>query len=89
MKKQKAPSSQLTKLLFSIKNEGSMTLLLEDLLTPKERKSIEERISILKALTDELDQRTIAKKLHVSIGKITRGSKIIQYGKTNWKNILK
>lgn len=85
MKKIKNLCPQLCKTLLSVKNEKIMIALLDDLLTPKEQKVIEERISILKALTKNIDQRTIAKALKVSIGKITRGSRVIQSGNINWK----
>lgn len=48
---------------------------LEDLLTPREIIDIAARWQIIKQLNRGITQRDIAKNLHVSISKITRGSR--------------
>lgn len=55
--------------------------VLDDLLTPEEIITIYERIMILQSLKDGLTQREIAKKLWVSSWTVSRGSRILQYGK--------
>ncbi len=65
-----------------------MADVLADLLTPQELISISERLHIVKALVQGIPQRTIAHTLHVSIGKITRGSRVVKYGKTDWEKLF-
>ena len=48
---------------------------LNELLTPAEIKDISSRMEIIKMLDQGHTQRNIAAKLHVSLCKITRGSK--------------
>ncbi len=57
------------------KDEKILSEVLDLLLTPEEKSSIETRCLIIKALlTAEKPQRQISEDLHVSIAKITRGS---------------
>ena len=72
---------RLARVLNRAKDEKDLQDLLEDLLTPSELHDIDERILIVKALKEGLPQRTVSKKLGVSIAKVTRGSQLIQYGK--------
>ncbi len=83
--KKNHPLRQLFTLLLNVKTKNEMANLLDDLLTPQELISIAERWQILQALLKGESQRTIAKKLGTSIGKVSRGSRIIQFGKTNWQ----
>jgi TrpR family transcriptional regulator, trp operon repressor len=63
------------KLCLAAKDEKTLSELFDFLLTPEERESMITRCLIVKALLDQqLTQRDIAKSLHVSIAKITRGS---------------
>ena len=78
----------LYRLLLTSKTPEDTRLLLEDLLTPQELESIAERVQIIQALVKGMPQREIAEKLHTSIGKITRGSRVVQYGKMDWKKIF-
>lgn len=71
---------QLVK-FFSKNIEDGFENTLEDLLTPEEIKNIYERIMILQDLKSGITQREIAKKLWVSVGTVSRGSRILQYGK--------
>ncbi len=74
---------QLQKLSeFFIKNfEEDFENTLEDILTPEEIENIYERIMILQYLKNGLTQREIAKDLWVSIGTVSRWSRILQYWK--------
>ena len=57
------------------KDEKILSEVLDLLLTPEEKSSIETRCLIIKALlAAEKPQRQISEDLHVSIAKITRGS---------------
>ncbi len=62
---------------FLAKTDDSKTIsrFLESLLTPKEVKTLSSRWQIVKLLDQGVPQRKIAKDLHLSLCKITRGSK--------------
>lgn len=63
------------KLCLASKNEKLLSLLLDLFLTPEEKESLAMRCLIVTdLLKEEKTQRDIAKDLHVSIAKITRGS---------------
>jgi Trp operon repressor len=78
----------LYRLILGAKDERGLDALLADLLTPREAVSIAERVAILTALAQGDTLREVAKKTHVSIGKVERGSMVFQYGKTDWKKLL-
>lgn len=62
-------------ILHSTHDEKMLSELLELLLTPEEKSSLETRCLIIQALLDnKKTQREISKDLAVSIAKITRGS---------------
>lgn len=79
----------LYKLLSSQKTTADMKQLLDDLLTPQEKNKLAERWQIVKLLASGMTQRKIAQKLHVSISKVTRGSRQLQYGSGGFKKYLK
>ncbi|MBT3835285.1 transcriptional regulator [Candidatus Peribacteria bacterium] len=79
----------LYKLFTSIRSEKEAQMLLEDILTPSELESISKRWKELKDLSDGVPQRTIAKKLGISISKVTRGSRVISEGSGGAKLFLK
>jgi Trp operon repressor len=60
---------------------------LEDILSPQEIETIDERIKIMHALTAGKTQREIAEDLELSITTVSRGSRILQYGrlKESWR----
>ncbi len=63
-------------------------MLLKDILTPQELESVAERWQLVQALAWGMPQREIAKKLDVSISKITRGSRMLQYGEGGFRHFL-
>lgn len=79
---------ELFNLLLKIKDEKQMGAVLEDLLTPQELASIAERLQIIKALAKGKTQRDIARNLKSSIGKVSRGSRVLQFGRTKWITLL-
>jgi len=79
----------LYSLFASIESEEEAEKLLTDLLTPKEIESFAERWQLVQALHQGLPQREIAQKLGISISKITRGSRILQYGNGGLEHFLK
>ncbi len=75
--------------LFSrIRNPEEAELLLKDILTPQELASVAERWQLVQALAAGVPQREIAKTLKISISKITRGSRMLQYGDGGFRLFL-
>lgn len=86
------PSRQLKdlyELFASVSSEKEAKLLLEDMLTPQELASLAERWQLIQELNNKTPQRDIAKKLNISISKITRGSRMLQYGSGGFAYFLK
>ncbi len=79
----------LYKLFASVESPKEAELLLVDILTPNELDSVTERWQLVQALASGMPQRDIAKKLKVSISKITRGSRMLQYGEGGFGYFLK
>lgn len=79
----------LYELLASPKNAADAKQLLADLLTPQERGKLAERWQLVKLLANGMTQRTVAKKLKISISKVTRGSRQLQFGSGGFKKYLK
>jgi len=63
-----------------VRTEKEAEILLKDILTPQELDSIAERWELIQMLSDGVPQREVADKLGISISKITRGSRMLQYG---------
>jgi len=79
----------LYQLMVAISSEREAKKLLEDILTPQELDSLAERWQIVQELEKGISQRDISKKLGVSISKVTRGSRVMQYGTGAFKQFLK
>lgn len=79
---------ELCRLFASIKNEKEADRLLQDILTPQEIDSLAERWQLIQELEKGTPQREISEKLKVSISKITRGSRVMQYGAGGFKHFL-
>lgn len=71
-----------------IKNTEMAENILKNILTPKELDEIAKRLQIFKMLKAGISQRDIAKKLKVSIGTVSRGSRELQYGPPGFKNLI-
>lgn len=81
--------SNLVDFLLAAKSRKEMQDLLEDLLTPQEVESLEERWQIVQRLLEGKTQRKVAKELEISVAKATRGSRVIQYGKGTFEKFAK
>ena len=79
----------LYELFASVKTVKEAKMLLEDMLTPQELASLAERWQLVQELHKGTPQRTIAKKLNLSISKITRGSNALQRGTGGFAYFLK
>jgi len=58
-----------------------MEAVLEDLLTPSEIGEIAERIQLLTQLKAGKTQRDIASDMGISVTTVSRGNRVLQYGK--------
>ncbi len=76
-------------LIATIRGAKEAELLMKDLLTPQELDSVTERWQEIQLLAQGMTQREVAKKLHISISKITRGSRVLQYGTGGFAHFLK
>lgn len=76
-------------LLSSIENPKEARMLLEDLLTPQELASVAGRWQEIQLLAKGMTQRDVAKQLEISISKVTRGSRALQYGSGGFLHFLK
>ena len=78
----------LADIILKIKDRKLAKNFLIDILTPFEREEIESRWALVKMLAKGIPQREIAKKLGISLCKITRGSRELKYGKGSFKKLL-
>ena len=69
---------ELVQHLCQITDPKEMEAALADLLTPKELEDVVLRLQIIKLLDKKIPQRNIAKKLSISIAKVTHGSRMLQ-----------
>ncbi|MBV53784.1 MAG: trp operon repressor [Coxiellaceae bacterium] len=64
------------KLISAASERSDLLELFRCFFTPEELSALSLRVNVVKALSDgELTQREIAKQLHTSISKVTRGSR--------------
>lgn len=81
--------AEIYRLFSSIENEKEAEMLLKDILTPQEMQSVAERWQLIQALAKGMPQRDISEKLGISISKITRGSRAMQFGEGGFAHFLK
>lgn len=81
-------SSELIRIFAEITDYDEMQGLFNELLTPKERDDMDLRWKLLKDLFAGKSQRSIAAEHHISLCKITRGSKILKSEKSVTRRIL-
>ena len=70
----------LYRLFSSVRNEKEAEMLLTDMLTPGELRSLTKRWQELELLANGTKQREVSKKLKISISKVTRGSLVLRHG---------
>jgi TrpR family transcriptional regulator, trp operon repressor len=80
--------NELADTIVSISERQTAKDFLKNILTPAELDEIVNRLQIVKLLKKGIPQREIAKKLGVSIGTITRGSRELKYGAPGFKKTL-
>lgn len=81
-------ATELADTIVSMKDRQTAKDFLKNILTPGELKEISKRLQIVKLLKKGIPQREIAKRLDVSIGTITRGSRELKYGAPGFKKII-
>ena len=79
----------LYELFAAVGNAEEAKMLLTDILTPQEMESLAERWQLIQSLHAGKPQRDIARDLGISISKITRGSRMLQYGGGGFTHFLK
>src|SRR3989344_2632353 len=72
--------SDLHRLFSSVRTEKEAEMLLTDMLTPGELRSLTKRWQELELLANGTKQREVSKKLKISISKVTRGSRVLRHG---------
>jgi len=65
---------ELCSALTKIRTSRDANAVLQDILTPKERAAVAQRLQIVKRLFSGMPHRKISNELKVSIAKVTRGS---------------
>jgi TrpR family trp operon transcriptional repressor len=80
--------SELSLALAKIDDHVLIKSFLEGLLTPAERADIAARWALVKELENKVPQREIAKKLGLSLCKITRGSRELKKENSPFKKLF-
>jgi TrpR family trp operon transcriptional repressor len=62
--------------------------VLEDMLTPSELVEVWERINIIRSLKEWKTQRDIADDLGISVTTVSRGSRVLKYGRWAIENYV-
>ncbi|MFA6775436.1 MAG: Trp family transcriptional regulator [Sphaerochaetaceae bacterium] len=78
----------LIRLFAKTTNENEMYKLFDELFTTAEQKDFALRWNLMKELYQGTPQRDIAKKYHISLCKITRGSKILKGQNSYCRKVL-
>ncbi|OGV72252.1 MAG: hypothetical protein A3K19_21615 [Lentisphaerae bacterium RIFOXYB12_FULL_65_16] len=79
---------ELVDLFRSAQSEAELDTLLEGVLTPQEIEEISLRWRLMTRLVSGQTQRQISKELGVSLGTISRGSRLLQYGPPRFRDYV-
>lgn len=79
---------ELAEALVNLKDTNVAEAFLHNILTPSELDEISKRLQIVKMLLKGVPQRDVAKKLGVSMGTVSRGSRELKYGENGFRKIL-
>ncbi len=81
--------TEIARLLAETKDIKLIEGFLQSILTEAELKNIDSRWELLKLLDDGISQRKIASELHLSLCKITRGSKELKKDNSVLKKFIR
>jgi len=79
---------EMAGLLTSMHSKEEVALLLDGILTPAEVESIHLRWQLLKLLKSGTTQRDIQSQLGICLGKISRGSRMLKYGREGFNELV-
>ena len=79
---------EMSTLLTNIHSKEEFALLLDGMLTPAEIESFHLRWQLLKLLKSGVTQREIQSRLGICLGKISRGSRMLKYGKEGFTELV-
>ena len=79
---------ELRKIFALARNGAELEALLDGLLTPQECEEFVKRWRLMELLAKGIPQRTIAKELGVSLGTISRGSRLLKYGPAKFRALV-
>ena len=82
------PTDKLARIFASIRDEREMRIFLEGILTPSELEEVICRWRLMLHLLAGEPQREISQELGVSLGKISRGSRLLKYGPDEFRKLL-
>jgi len=85
---QKKMLKELGDVFSSTRSRAEMLILLEGLLSPREIEEITLRWRLMTQLLQGHPQRKICQDLGVSLGKISRGSRLLQYGPPQFRKLI-
>lgn len=74
--------------LVANKDADFIKRFFDDLCTPAERQDFAKRWLLVREIDKGTTQREIAKKIHISLCKITRGSKVLRKPKSAFREML-
>lgn len=80
---------ELSKILGDIQEDQLIERFFKEILTPYEIKEISDRWALVKLLEEGMSQRKIARKLGISLCKITRGSRELKRKNSALKRIIR
>lgn len=79
---------ELAEAIVLVRDKGLAEAFLRNILTPSELEEISKRLQIVKLLLKGVPQRDVAKRLGVSMGTVSRGSRELKYGENGFRKIL-
>ncbi len=80
-------AQRLSRIFLEPRDEAEMAVFLEGMLTPQELEEVIVRWRLLERLMQGTTQRDIAHELGISLGKISRGSRLLKYGPPEFRNL--
>ena len=83
-----ARTNDIVEIFTGVTDKKTMSRLINEIFTPAEIQDVALRWRLMKMLHEGIPQREIARRLKISLCKITRGSKILKSQKSVSKKIL-